>query len=192
MELRENFTGTTTHLLIGRSDQKKVDAMKVLNSKERKRVHQQLNEQYGYEGKLGDALLLNENKGRFYVVNQEVMDFDTSSMRIESIGLYVATQMTDGLRLTIEGSQEVGPSATKNVFELSDEQHHGWLRGRDLELPEDFAHDGWLILKHKNPVTGAYDFLGSGKVVKREQEGGAFRIVLHNYIPKTRYVRSED
>ncbi|MBR9702545.1 hypothetical protein GOV10_00780 [Candidatus Woesearchaeota archaeon] len=166
--------------------------MKVLNSKERKRIHQQLNEQYGFEGKLGDALLLNENKGRLYVVNQEVMDFDSEGMRIESIGLYVGTKMNDGLRLTIEGSQIVGPSATKNVFELSDEQHHGWLRGRDLDLPEDFVLEGWLILKHKNEATGVFDFLGSGKVVKKEQEGGSFRIVLHNYIPKTRYVRSED
>jgi NOL1/NOP2/fmu family ribosome biogenesis protein len=60
-----------------------------------------------------------------------------------------------GMRLSIEGSQIIGPKATKNILEINDEQTKQWFKGEDLEMNGNFS--GFLIIKYKD------DFLGTGK-----------------------------
>lgn len=154
--------------------------MRKLNSREKKRVHQQLQEHYGYTGTLEYEFYLNENKKKYFLLGKEASDYDTEGMRVETYGLYFAREMPDGIRLTIEGTQLIGPDCTKAILELGDEQHNLWIRGNDLTVGDELS--GWLILKHNN------DFVGCGKVVKKEING-EHNISLHNYIPKARYVR---
>lgn len=155
-------------------------SLKKLNSRERKKFHQQLQEQYGYTGKLEYEFFLNENKRKYFILSSEAAAFSTEGMRVETYGMYVARGMPDGLRLTIEGSQLIGPECDQQILELDDEQANLWLRGNDLDVGDE-VH-GWLLIKHND------DYIGSGKVVKKEREGKT-DISLHNYIPKARYVR---
>ena len=153
-----------------------------LNSKEKKQFLQLLNEQYGYKETIKQDLLVNKNKGRYYLINPEVLEFSLDQYRIETIGLYFATLMPEGrLRLTIDGAQIIGPHASKNVFDISSEQKKEWIRGHNLEVTTDLS--GWLILRCKSE--GGVDYLGCGKIVHKDDT-----TLIHNYIPKARYVRS--
>ena len=153
-----------------------------LNSKEKKHFLQLLEEQYGYNKGLDQDLLVNKNKQRYYLINPEVLEFPLDEYRVETIGLYFATLMPEGvLRLTIDGSQMIGPYATKNLLDISDNQKKEWIRGHNLELNTKLS--GWLILRSK--AKRGYDYLGCGKVVHKDGT-----ISIHNYIPKARYVRS--
>lgn len=158
--------------------------MRFLNGKEKKRFYKQLGEQYGFEGDLGCEIVLSTS-GKYYLLTRDAAEFPYEALRVESSGLYIAKQEKDGLRVSVEGSQLIGPSCTKNLIELNDEEHHEWIRGREVDLSTDVT--GWVILTHTNSITLKKDFLGGGKMVHKND-----RIVIHNYVPKTRYVRSED
>jgi len=158
--------------------------MKRLNSKEKKVLLQRLQAQYGYEEEFPYDVLLNENKMKYYLIKPEVLDFPIENYRIETIGLYFGQLMPEEVvRFTVDGSQIIGPYATKQVYELTDEQFHEWIRGRDLEVETDL--ESWIIIKHGE------DYVGSGKIVHKS-EAGEEKTLIHNYVPKTRYVRSED
>ncbi len=158
--------------------------MKRLNSKEKKVLLQKMQEHYGFTGEFTYDILLNENKNKYYLIKPEVLDFPIEDHRIETIGLYFGQLMPEGVvRFTVDGSQIIGPQATKQLYELSDEQFHDWIRGRDLEVETDF--ESWLIMKHGE------DYVGCGKIVQKN-EAGEEKTLIHNYVPKTRYVRSED
>ncbi|MBI4140217.1 hypothetical protein HY485_00100, partial [Candidatus Woesearchaeota archaeon] len=98
-----------------------------------------------------------------------VDQIDFSKLRINSIGLYFAEFRNNELRLSIEGSQIIGPKATKNVVELNNDELKQWLRGEDLEKECD--ENGFVIIKHGN------DYLGCGKI----KEGKVL-----NFVPKAR------
>lgn len=149
----------------------------ILNSKKRKQVVQQLQQQFGCDDVFeGYAFLLNENRGKLYLVRQEVASLDLAGVRVDTMGMYIGAIMNDNsIRLSIEGSQLIGPSATKHVLNINDEQAHDWVRGEDIPCVTE--NKAIHIVKHNN------DFLGCGKPVKD---------TLHNYVPKTRYVRSKD
>jgi len=158
--------------------------MKRLNSKEKKVLLQKIEEHYGYDQDFPYDILLNENKMKYYLIKPEVLDFPIEEHRIETIGLYFGQLMPEGIvRFTVDGSQIVGPHSTKQVYKLSDEEFHEWIRGRDLEVQTEM--ESWIIIKHGN------DYVGSGKIVHKN-EAGEEKKIMHNYVPKTRYVRSED
>ena len=92
-------------------------------------------------------------------------------MRINSIGMYFCEIDKLGIRLSIEGSQIVGPLASKNIAEISEEQAKQWLKGEDLEVEGNYS--GFVIIKHND------DFLGAGKY----KDG---RIL--NYVSKSRRI----
>ena len=77
-----------------------------------------------------------------------------------------------GIRLSIEGSQIIGPKATKNIVELSEEETRKWFKGEDIEKECNNCND-FVILKRKN------DFLGNGKYATGR---------ILNYVGKTRRV----
>ena len=79
------------------------------------------------------------------------------------------------LRLSIEGSQIMGPYAKKNVLELSKEASRDWLKGRDLAVETDCS--GFVIVKSGD------DFMGCGKVKDNK---------LLNFVPKIRRIVCED
>ena len=103
------------------------------------------------------------------MISRDLEKIDTSKIRINNLGLYIAEVKKEQLRLSIEGSQLIGPVATKNVLELDTAQMKKWFKGEDIDVDEEF--EGFAILKHGD------DFIGSGKY----KEGH-----IINFVPKAR------
>ncbi len=155
----------------------------LMNSKERKKTFQQLEIQFGCDCAFLKeyAILYQENKGRIILATPDLMDDQLQQLRIDSLGLYLGAKIPNGeIRLSVEGSQLIGPHATKNVIELDKKEFDHWMRGNPVEKPTDIH--GFVILKHGE------DFCGCGKPVRDEKTN---IVSIHNYVPKTRYVHGE-
>lgn len=114
-------------------------------------------------------------KNDLFLVTTDITKIDTRKLRINSVGLYIGELKHGELRLSIEGSQLIGPHATKNVVELDPKELREWLRGEDLA--KETRATGFVILKSGD------DYAGTGKV----KEG---RIL--NFVPKARRLLVSD
>ena len=146
--------------------------LKFLNSKETKEILKLIEEQWGAKLKL-DYTFARNNKNRVFIVNKDISKIDFSKLRINSVGMYFC-DIENEIRLSIEGSQIIGPKSTKNVVEIDEEQAKKWLKGEDLEIKGDYS--GFIILKNNG------DFLGTG----RFKEGK-----ILNYVGKERRISVE-
>ncbi|MBW2970162.1 hypothetical protein KY319_03505 [Candidatus Woesearchaeota archaeon] len=138
-------------------------------SRKLKEFFKLIKEQYGKVPDVFEKLAFVKGKDKVYVLSRDVGEIDLKNLRINSLGLYIAEVKNTQLRLSIEGAQLIGPSASKNIVEISDEQFKDWFKGADLKVDGDFS--GFVILKHKN------DFVGSGKF----KDG-----YVLNFVPKAR------
>lgn len=147
---------------------------KVLNSKEVRAIAGMVKQQWGSDlSEFSSSCGFLEGKdGDVFLISRDVEKIDLQQLRVNSLGLYFGQIRNDELRLSIEGSQLVGNSATKNIVEIDDEQLRHWLGGNDTEMNID-GGSGYLIIKHKS------DFLGCGKY----KEGK-----ILNFVPKARRV----
>ena len=145
-----------------------------LNKKQIKEILAIIKSQWDADVDLDYAFFLS-NKEKLYIVNKEMANYDLSSLRINSVGIYFGEYSNSELRLSIEGSQIVGGNAKKNVLELSDSDARKWLKGEELQIDADSK--GFALIKNKN------DFLGCGKLVGTK---------LINYVPKNRRIKSSD
>ncbi|MBI2522775.1 hypothetical protein HYW19_00125 [Candidatus Woesearchaeota archaeon] len=132
-----------------------------------------IEEQWGVKLKLDYAFAKN-SKNRVFIVNKDFSKLDFSKLRINSVGMYFC-DLEKGIRLSIEGSQIIGPEATKNVVEVNEEQAKKWMKGEDLEIEDKNNYSGFVIIKHESY------FLGTGKF----KDG---RIL--NYVSKSRRVNA--
>jgi NOL1/NOP2/fmu family ribosome biogenesis protein len=131
--------------------------LKILSKKEIKKILSLIKSQFGAEFKHNYAFFQTE-KGKIYLMNRDISKIDTSKIRINSLGLYFAELRGNEIRLSIEGSQLIGPIANKNILSLDDKQAREWMRGEDLEIKESKSYSGFLLIRHNN------DFLGAGKL----------------------------
>ena len=144
--------------------------LKILNKKQTKEILSLIKKQFGAEFKSDFAFLKNE-KGKIYLINKDISKINLEKLRINSLGLYFAETRNNEIRLSIEGSQLIGPLAKKNILELTEKQVKEWMQGNDLETKGDYS--GFVLVKHNK------DFLGCGKV----REGKVF-----NYVGKARRI----
>lgn len=147
--------------------------LKILNNREIKEIYGLIEGQWGAKIKVDYGFLRN-NKSRIFVISKDISRIDVSKLRLNSAGMYFCETDAKGIRLSIEGSQIIGPKAAKNVVELSEEETKKWLKGEDLEK-ECKGCSGFVILKSKN------DFLGTGKYTNGK---------ILNYVGKTRRVNA--
>jgi len=145
----------------------------ILNNKEIKKILKLIENQWDAKLKLDYAFLKN-NRNRIFIVNKDISKIELEKLRINSFGMYFCETRDSDIRLTIEGSQIVGPKATKNIVEISSEDVKKWLKGEDLEK-ECNNCNGFVILKHNS------DFLGTGKY-----KSGS----ILNYVSKARRINS--
>ncbi len=144
---------------------------KVLNSRETKALLSMAGQQWGSELALGSGFLEGRD-GDIFLISRGIEQLDIENLHVDSLGLYFGQLRNDELRLSIEGSQLVGKTATRNVLEINDEQLKQWLGGNSLELqPEGCS--GYVIVKHNS------DFLGCGKC-----KGS----LILNFVPKARRI----
>ncbi len=147
-----------------------MNKLSILNSRKTKEIINYLQKQWGttFEKEL---VFLENPKGRIFAVNKKFGDILIEKLRIQSVGIYFAERANQDLRLSIEGSQLVGPSSTENVIELTDEEAKSWMAGSDIKREMDA--NGFVIIKNNT------DFLGTGKYSRTK---GA----ILNFVPKIR------
>ena len=145
---------------------------RILNSKEIKKILNWLKEHYSIKELKIDKAFLQNTKDKIYLISKKISEFEDKNLRINLIGMYFAKEEKNGIRLSIEGSQIIGPEATKNVVELNENQLSEWLNGQDVELTAEIK--GFVIIKHGN------DFFGVGNY----KEGK-----ILNYVPKERRIK---
>lgn len=142
---------------------------KILSKTEKDGILSIIEDQWGARPKFDYEMLLTP-RNKIYIVKTEVLDADLNELRIDRLGIYFGELMGHTLRLSIEGSQIVGPVATQNVVETADIKI--WLNGNELNVDEDLF--GFQIVKSDKG-----DFMGCGKAASGR---------LLNYVPKTRRI----
>ncbi len=138
------------------------------NNKEIKQFHQRLKKQFGFTGKLPYAFFMRKDK--IYIISKGYDLLQTEKLNINSLGLYIAKIERSGIRLSIEGSQLIGPNSKKNIIELDSPEE--WLQGKDIENKQNAK--SFVLIKYKD------DFLGCG-FCKNDK--------ILNFIPKSRRLR---
>jgi NOL1/NOP2/fmu family ribosome biogenesis protein len=144
--------------------------LKILNSREKKGIVKLIKEQFNCDFSLDYEVFMNP-KNKIFILNRDVSKIDMDELRINSLGLYFGEINRGELRLSIEGSQIIGPLAKNNVLELKDSNANKWMSGEDFDVKTELM--GFVIVKNKK------DFLGCGRVVNMR---------LLNYVPKERRV----
>ena len=140
-----------------------------MGSRELKHFFKQIEDLYGKVPALFEKVAFVHGKEKVYIITRDVEKIEMKKIRINSLGLYIAELKNGQLRLSIEGAQIIGPTATKNVCELNREQLKHWFQGQDLQIEGNY--EGFVILKYEN------DYVGSGKY----KEG-----TILNFVPKAR------
>lgn len=146
--------------------------LKILNKKETKAILSTIKKQFAADLDQDFVYLKNE-KNKIFITNKDLNKIDLTKLRINSLGLYIAEQKDNQIRLSIEGSQLIGPNAKINIVTLNQDQMKQWMKGEDLEIKGDFK--GFVIIKHNK------DFLGSGKYANGK---------ILNYVSKIRRISS--
>lgn len=113
--------------------------------------------------------LVRSGQRRIRLVTQAAYQLIPLLPKPEVIGLYLGELGPSGIRLSLDGSQLIGPHATRQVVSLTSDQAEAWLRGETIGI-EDSCR-GYVIVRHQS------DFLGCGSL-----SGGR----LHNFLPKDR------
>ena len=159
---------------------------KILNSKSRKLILSMLEERFAFNKETLQDYVFIQSGDRIYITNRELELLPLKDLRIDNIGLYLASIEPKfnhaKIRLSIEGSQIVGKTAKKNVLSINREDMKSWILGKDIQVENvDYnsnCEPGFIILKfHDN-----FDhFLGCGLMTN---EG-----VVKNYIPKERRLK---
>lgn len=143
--------------------------LKILNTKQIKSIKKAIKKQWNADVELDYAFLMNE-KGKIFIVNRKIGSMDFSKLNINNLGLYFGELKVTDLRLSIEGSQMIGPFARKNIISIDNKQAEEWMQGDDIDVKNKDVQ-GFIIIKHSK------DFLGSGKHKKGR---------ILNYVPKER------
>ena len=141
--------------------------IRILNSKEKKELNQKIESQFGTN--IADYIIFINPKNKLFLIGADYAKVNIEKLRVNSLGLYFGEIYQEKLRLSIEGAQIIGKTATKNILEVDDGQADSWMRGEDFDIDSDL--EGFVIVKHKD------DFLGCGKIAGKK---------LYNYVPKER------
>ncbi|HLD34035.1 MAG TPA: hypothetical protein VJB66_04880 [Candidatus Nanoarchaeia archaeon] len=141
--------------------------LKVLNTRDVKEIVKKLEELYDFSGEL-DYAFLEDAKHNIFIIGKDVSLIDFEQLHINSMGLYLGEiNKYKEFRLSLEGSQLIGPFAHKNMFDINEEQVRAYFRGEDVSI--DHENTGFALLHYKK------DFFGAAKI----KDGK-----LLNYLPK--------
>ena len=147
-----------------------MDNLKILSKKEVKPILKNLKDRFNFKKGL-DYTILKNNQNKLFLINSQLKDIALDNLKINSIGMYFG-DFSDGIRLSIEGSQMIGNDCTKNILELDDKNSKYWLTGLDLDI--EYENKGFVLIKY------ADEFLGCGKAVTDK---------ILNYVPKNRRLK---
>lgn len=145
-----------------------------IKSPEKKKIVEQLNEQFGIEEL--PYLLVESGKEKIRAFSgtmskEEIEELSTIAT-IESIGLYLIRVEHD-MRLSFDGAQILNKQIKKNVVEITDIDYEEWIRGYDLPIQ---VPSGTYLIKYND------DFLGCAKSNGEK---------LINHVPKERRLKTK-
>ena len=155
---------------------KPIESIKLLVGKERMKIIDKLNEQFGIQDIKGTLLKRGKERIFLFEGNFGKKDIDELSKAtfIERVGVYLAKEEERGIRLSIEGSQILKYQITKNIIELTKEEMQTWMMGHEVRRKNKFT--GFAIIKYKD------DMLGTGKASEEK---------ITNFIPKSRRLKDK-
>lgn len=142
--------------------------LKLLNKKQTKIILGKIKDQWDATINLDDYAVFVNNKNKVYIVKRDCFEIDVERLRINSLGIYFC-ETEKGIRLSIEGSQIVGPKAKENIINIGGKQIQSWIKGEDIYVQGNYK--GFVIIK------SGKDYLGTGNF----KEGKVL-----NFVPKTR------
>ena len=132
-----------------------------LNSKARRDFVERLQNMYGFHGELKGQLLRGA-KDKIYLLEDSdiIRQGRDKELRIDRVGLKIATETLGGPRMNVEGSQLIGPHCSKRVLEIDPEHLEPLVKGEDFllsdnELQQTGGASGLFMLKLNR------DFMGS-------------------------------
>ena len=132
--------------------------LKILNSKEIKKIKELVIAEFGAFLKEEYAYLQNE-KDKVYLINREIAKVNLNNLKIDKIGLYFAEVQENQVRLSKEGAQlliheaEKNQGNIKNKVELTKEEVKNYFHGHDLA--RDLGENSQLvILQYQNNTIG--------------------------------------
>src|SRR4030042_3885424 len=133
----------------------------VLNTREKRKIVDELKEQYGFSGQIEGALFLS-TKEKLYLLSPDIAMLDKKQereLRIDSAGLYIGKVENNGIRLSIEGTQLIGPHSHKHVLEIDEDHLEAWVKGEDFEVSAEEKNkigdeEGFFIIKLDNDYLG--------------------------------------
>lgn len=146
-----------------------------MNSKAKKLLFHQIAEQWNTDtNKLKEYVFIRKTSGKIFIVNKDVAEMEYElPLNVYAMGNYFGTETPAGFRLSIEGSQLLGPISTTNIIVLDKDQVKHWINGEDLDI--DAQAHGYSLIKYKT------DFVGCGKYSGK---------TLLNYVPKSRRIKN--
>ncbi|MEM1654820.1 MAG: hypothetical protein QXY27_00575 [Nitrososphaerota archaeon] len=131
--------------------------MRMLTSAERKHLVRRLMDQHGVEDAFESLILIRSGQGRIRAATKEAYEVACRLRKVQQVGLYVAKIVKGDVVLSIEGSQLLGSTITRNVVELSEEEAEEWMKAAPIQKSGRF--EGRYV------VARCGDFyLGSGRV----------------------------
>ena len=146
--------------------------LKILNSRKIKEIIEMIKNQWNADIELNYGFMQND-KDKTFLINKDISKIDSTKLRINSLGLYFCEiDKHKKIRLSIEGSQLVGPGAGKNLVKVNEAEAKKWLMGEDMQI-ECIGCKDYVILKHGNYFLGCGKY-SNGKVL--------------NFVGKTRRV----
>lgn len=147
--------------------------LKYMSHKEMKVIIKQIEEQWGCNlDDFGKKYIMIQSDEDINIITHDLTTIAFQNLRINTAGMYFCNLRNGQIRLSIEGSQIIGPLAKHHVLELNDDDIKLWMTGNDMEK----EGEGFVIITHKG------DFMGTGKLT-----GGK----LLNYVPKIRRLPRE-
>lgn len=129
--------------------------------------------QFGFTGELPYSFF-RSGQDKIWIRRKHDVSINLAEFHVVRCGIYFCrTDFSNKVRFSIEGSQIVGPKASKRILALDNSNVKQWMAGRDLRLAEDHEN-GFYLIRRKE------DFLGCGKVVDNKK--------VWNYVPKARRI----
>lgn len=151
---------------------------KILNDKEKNKILEKLNGQFGVTEIHGKIVMRGKERLFLYSGNLdgEEMEKLESLVFIERAGIYFAKieEPNGDIRLSIEGTQILKEQINKNIFEIPEELVEDWMKGHELNVQSGMK--GFVVMKFKN------EFLGTGKASEEK---------IGNFIPKNRRLKEK-
>jgi NOL1/NOP2/fmu family ribosome biogenesis protein len=150
----------------------------MIKTLDKKQIEKNLEKMYGIKLPRGQIIQQSKEKLRIFTgdVSEKELNFLSSIVNVEVIGLYFAFQKEKDFRLSFD-ALFLAQDATKNILELNEEQFKEWISGQIIEINEkqkSSLNEDYVFLKYQDNIVGC------GKLAQNR---------ILNFVPKERRIK---